>query len=44
MPDGEFSPASVFMVGTLGLVALLSGTIGWFLVAMLRAGQTQLNS
>jgi len=41
MPDGGFSSASGYMVGTFGIVAILLGTIGWFLVAMLRAAQTQ---
>jgi uncharacterized membrane protein len=41
MPDGGFSPASGFMVGTFGLVALLLFTIAWFIVAMLRAKQAQ---
>jgi uncharacterized membrane protein len=41
MPDGGFLPTSGFMVGTLGLVALLLGTVGWFIVAMLRAAQAQ---
>ncbi len=41
MPDGEFLPTSGYSVGMLGMVALLLVTIGWFIVAMVRAGQAQ---